>query len=169
MHLYQVDQILPAVEESYSYISLCLVEQVGAEGRLDRPVSVQVKRRDLRHHHRIQSEVDSLLPQKVDIRNGFVEQSAVDLQSTWRMEVAFGIAALVACLSMAVVGIVGGHRLPLVLVAEEEKQLVEEGHRDVPYLVVAGTVPAHPVHLQMDNMLIEEEREQVKKMLLPFV
>jgi hypothetical protein len=139
---------------------------------LDHPVSVQVKHRDQRHRLRTQQmEVDSLLRQKVDIHNGLVEQRAVGLQSTWRMEVAWeGIAALVACLDMAVVGIVGVHPRRLVLVAEEEKQLVEEGLRDAPCLVVAGTVAAHLVHLQVGNMLIEEEeREQIKMTPLPFV
>jgi len=76
-----------------------------------------------------------------------------------------GIAALVACLGKAVAaaGIVGVHQRRLALVAEEEKQLVEEGLRDAPCLGAAGTVAAHPVHLQMGNMPIEEEdREQVK-------
>ena len=77
-----------------------------------------------------------------------------------------GIAALVACLGKAVVaaaGIVGVHQRRLALVAEEEKQLVEEGLRDAPCSGAAGTVAAHPVHLQVGNMPIEEEdREQVK-------
>jgi hypothetical protein len=79
MHLHH--QILPAVEASCSYISLCRVEQAEAERHLDHPVSDQAKHR-YRHHrlHTQQTEVDSLLlPQKVGIRNGLGEQREVGL------------------------------------------------------------------------------------------